>query len=176
LYGGVGEGQRPGADQVDQAATEQPTGRSRMSVPEAAEAFGITADAVRSRIKRGTLPTVREGGRVFVLMGSATTDQPIAQAQPTNRPGEDRLYQEMQSRIRYLEHQVEEEREARRRADTLLARLMDRMPELEAPAETPGVPETAAEEPERSEPRSSAGVAEEGAQERRGFWSRLFGS
>src|SRR5215211_5088853 len=115
-----------------------------MSVPEAAEVLGITADAVRSRIKRGTLPNVREAGRVFVVVEGA--DRPTAQAQPTNRPGEDRHYQEMQARITYLEHQVEEEREARRRADTLLARLMDRMPELEAPAEAPsdatGSPET----------------------------------
>jgi hypothetical protein len=35
--------------------------------------------------------------------------------------------------------------------------------------------QTAEEEPERADPRSSAGVAEERAQ-RRGFWSRLFGS
>jgi hypothetical protein len=91
---------------------------------------------------------VREGGRVFVVLGA--TDRPTAQAQPTHAPGVDRLYQEMQERIRYLENQVEEEREARRRADTLLARLMDRLPELEAPAETPGSPDASAEEPEKS--------------------------
>jgi hypothetical protein len=43
--------------------------------------------------------------------------------------------------VRYLERQVEEERDARRRADTLLARLMDRMPELEAPTDAPAAPE-----------------------------------
>jgi hypothetical protein len=37
----------------------------------------------------------------------------------------DLLYQEQRERIAYLERQVEEEREARRRADTLLARLME---------------------------------------------------
>jgi hypothetical protein len=37
----------------------------------------------------------------------------------------DLLYQEQRERIAYLECQVEEEREARRRADTLLARLME---------------------------------------------------
>jgi hypothetical protein len=106
-----------------------------MTVPEAAEALGITADAVRSRIKRGTVPTVREGGRVFVVLGAA--DRPTAQAKPADQTGEERLYREMQERIRYLERQVEEERESRRRADTLLAQLMQRIPELEAPAEAP---------------------------------------
>lgn len=46
---------------------------------------------------------------------------------------------ELRDRVRYLEHQVEEERDARRRADTLLARLMDRVPELE-PASEVGKP------------------------------------
>jgi len=83
----------------------------------------------------------------------------------------------MTDRIRYLERQVEEEREARRRADTLLARLMDRMPELEAPQEAapdePGSPEAVEEEPERAEPHSATGGAQEGVQ--RPWWRRVFG-
>jgi excisionase family DNA binding protein len=169
----VGEDQRPGADQ---AATDQTTGR-KLTVSEAAEALGISADAVRSRIKRGTLPTVHEGGRVFVLVESVADDRPTAQAQPTNRPGEDLLYQEMQDRIRYLERQVEEEREARRRADTLLARLMDRMPEIEAPAEPPPdvreSPETVEEQQGRGQPRSEAPGPQEDV--RRPWWRRVFG-
>jgi len=166
----VGEGRRSGEDQP---TTDESSGR-RLSVPEAAEALGISGDAIRSRIKRGTLATVREGGRVFVVLGGS--DRPNAQAQPTSVPSEDRLYQEMQARIRYLESQVEEEREALRRADTLLARLMDRLPELEAPSSeaTPGEPETAAQEPEREVPRSDIPGAQEGAQ--RPWWRRILGS
>ena len=163
----MGEGRRPGGDQP---TTDESTGR-RLAVPEAAEALGISGDAVRSRIKRGTLATIREGGRVFVVLGAA--DRPNAQAKTTSVPSEDRLYQEMQARIRYLESQVEEEREARRRADTLLARLMDRLPELEAPQETPGSSERVEEEPERGEPHSATGGAEEGV--RRPWWRRVFG-
>jgi hypothetical protein len=186
----VGEDQRPGRDQ---ASTDQTTGR-KLSVTEAAEALGISGDAVRSRIKRSTLPTIREGGRVFVVLGDA--DRPTAQAQSTPQPGEDRLYEEMAARIRYLEGQVEEEREARRRADTLLARLMDRLPELEAPSETPGGTETAAPGAERVGPRTGAaqrpaeGVEHEAGTlrewsgdidrrpqegERRPWWRRMFG-
>jgi len=155
----VGEDQRSG---VDQDATDPTTGR-KLTVPEAAEALGISGDAVRSRIKRGTLPTVREGGRVFVVLGG--TDRLSTQAQPTNPPSTDLLYQEMSERIRYLERQVEEEREARRRADTLLARLMDRMPELEAPREAPEASEDVAQEPERVDPRTSAGEAQAATQQ-----------
>jgi hypothetical protein len=168
----VGEDQRSGRDQ---ASTDQTTGR-KLSVTEAAEALGISGDAVRSRIKRGTLPTAREGGRVFVVLGA--TDRPTAQAQPTSATGEDRLYQEMQERIRYLESQVEEEREARRRADTLLARLMDRLPELEPPQETPteppGSPETARDTGERGAASSSPPAPETPAE--RPWWRRIFGA
>jgi len=138
-------------------------------VAEAAEVLGISDDAVRSRIKRGTLPTVRESGRVFVVLGA--TDRPSAQAQPTHPPGEDRLYQEMQARIRYLESQVEEEREARRRADTLLARLMDRLPELEAPQEVRESPQTASD----AGPDTQAPPEPETPAERRPWWRRMWG-
>ena len=141
-------------------------------MPEAAEALGITADAVRSRIKRGTLPTVREGGRVFVVMGA--TGRPNAQAKPTSQQGEERLYREMQERIRYLERQVEEEREARRRADTLLAQLMQRIPELDAASAEREAPEAVEPEPERAAPRSDAPGRREGVQ-RRPWWRRVFG-
>jgi hypothetical protein len=164
----VGEGRTSG---VDQAATDQATGR-KMTVPEAAEALGISEDAVRSRIKRKTLTTAHEGGRVFVVLGAA--DRPTARAHPTSAPGEARLYEEMRERIAYLERQVEEEREARRRADTLLARLMDRLPELESPseAEATEAPETVEQEPEAAQPRPAAPGPQEGA--RRPWWRRVF--
>jgi hypothetical protein len=80
----------------------------------------------------------------------------------------------MQARIRYLEEQVEEEREARRRADTLLASLMDRMPELEASPEARDQPERPAPETERGEagPQSAA---PERAGEHRPWWRRMLG-
>ena len=115
--------------------------------------------------------------RLWYFLFPYEDERPIAQAQPTTQPGDDRLYQEMQERIRYLESQVEEEREARRRADTLLARLMDRLPELESPqeppSEMPGSSETTAEEPERTEPRPDAPGVQEGVQ--RPWWRRLLG-
>jgi hypothetical protein len=52
---------------------------------------------------------------------------------------------------------------------------VERILAIEAPSDERESPETVEGEPERAEPRPSAGVAEERAQ-RRGFWSRLFGS
>jgi len=39
----------------------------RLTVPEAAQALGITTDAIRMRLSRGTLDTERVEGRVYVL-------------------------------------------------------------------------------------------------------------
>src|SRR5687767_14119081 len=43
--------------------------RRRLTVAEAADALGITVDAVRSRIKRGTIEYERNDARVYVLLG-----------------------------------------------------------------------------------------------------------
>jgi hypothetical protein len=136
---------------------------------EAAYALGISKDAVRQRIRRGTLQSYKgENGRVYVYL-DATAD-----AVQTDEGADSGLVGELRDRVRYLERQVEEERDARRRADTLLARLMDRVPELEAAQETADAAETAEQEPERAEPRPDRPGAQEDVQ-RRPWWRRVFG-
>ena len=141
---------------------------------EAAEVLGISAEAVRGRIRRGTLPVEREAGRVYVLLGQAersrtTADQSRTTAgQPTDRT--DALIAELKDRVRSLE---EANRENRR---TIIA-LTSRIPQLEAPAseatEARESPQTVEEEPEGSEPRSATGGAQEAT--RRPWWRRVFG-
>jgi excisionase family DNA binding protein len=43
-------------------------------VNEAAEVLGISAKAVRSRIKRGTLESVKDGNTVYILLSSDQTN------------------------------------------------------------------------------------------------------
>ena len=119
----------------------------RMSLKEAADVLGVSKDAVRQRIRRGTLRSEKgEDGRVYMYLDASVDD--VHQEETDTA-----LVEELRDRVRYFERQVEEEREARRRADTLLARLMDRVPELEAPQEPPGSPE-ATDEQQGSEPCS----------------------
>jgi hypothetical protein len=154
------------------------TSRQRVTVAQASEILGVTVEAVRGRIKRGTLEHERHSGTVYVLLDADQTpsvhqpadDQAIDQRRPDDP--ED-LTGELRDRIRYLERQVEEEREARRRADTLLAQLVQRVPELEAPRGPRESPETAEEQQDRGEPRSDAPGAQEGVQ--RPWWRRVFG-
>jgi len=105
------------------------------------------------RIKRGTLRSERQGGRVFVLLGP---DRPTDHA--TERTD---LTHELRDRLHYVEGQLEAERQAHAEARRLLAAALERIPAIEAPPEAPESTETE-ESPAPEEPR-------------RGFWSRLFG-
>ena len=138
---------------------------------EASDALGITVDAVRSRVKRGTMDHVRVGRRVYVLLGDESRpgrdqveDQPSDQLE---------LVGELRARIEDLRDQLAEEREARRRADTIIAQLARAseeqartIRELEAPSGPPSdereSPEPVEEEQEMSEPQSDAPGTQEG--------------
>ncbi len=145
----MGEGRKGGSDR---GATDRPTGR-RLSVPEAAEALGITADAVRSRIKRGTLRTEREGGRVFVVLVGADRARPTNAQAATDQPTDD-----LREQVRYLREQLRREQDAHAEARRIIAGLVQRIPELEAPreAEARETPETATAETEGTSPRSDS--------------------
>ncbi len=170
---------RTNGDRTTATRPDQTPTRRRLTAKAAAEDLGITVEAVRGRIKRGTLPYEKApDGTVYVFLDADwTIDQTTAgrdrttdQSQPDGRP--DELVEELRSRIAYLERQVEEEREARRRADTLMARLMDRVPELQAPHHEAhqDVQEDA------QEPRHGTGGVKDGEEpERRSWWRRVFG-
>jgi hypothetical protein len=144
--------------------------KRRTTVAEAAEVLGISAEAVRGRIRRGTLPVEREAGSVYVLLEGDAEDRTTAdQSRTTDDRTSDRtelLIAELQDRVRSLE-------EANRENRRIIAALTSRIPELEAPQERPEAPETVEGEAERAEPRSEAAGAQEGA--RRPWWRRVLG-
>jgi hypothetical protein len=102
-------------------------------------------------------------------------DPSVDAVHPDAQRGEGALVEELRDRIHYLERQVEEERNARYRADELVARLMDRVQLEAAPQEATGGAETAKEERERADPWPATGGTQEGA-ERRPWWERWFGA
>ena len=135
--------------------------------------MGITVDAVRSRIKRGTIAHVREGGRVYVLLGA---DQgTTSHDQPTDRPGEpNALISEMRGRIEDLREQLEAERQAHAEARRIIAGLVERIPPaIEASRETPGASETASAPAQRDTPFTDEERPQEPS-ERRSWWRRLW--
>ena len=133
--------------------------------------LGITEGAVRSRIKRGTLRTEKEGGTVFVLWGDGTSQ--ANQSPNTGVPGDQSaLIEALRDQIEDLRQERDEWREQARITDRLLSAAMERIPAIEAPQEPPEDAETVEEAPDSAEHRPATGGAQEGA--RRPWWRRVF--
>ena len=150
----------------DQDRTSRPSG-NRATVYEAAQVLGVTVDAIRKRIQRGTIPHERhENGRVYVLLDTARTLQDDGQDKYQTR--RDDLVESLREQVEYLKAVVSTRDEEIRRRDHIIAGLVERLPpQLEAP-------QTAAEEPEGTD-SPSTGAAPQQAPERRSWWRRLFG-
>ncbi len=162
-----------------------------LTVSDAAQELGISAEAVRSRVKRGTLGSVKEGSTVYVLLpqrpgGDQTTaaehDQPSA---PTGARGtaQEELVESLSDQVAYMREQLAEEREARRRADTIIAQLSQanaalarRVPEIEARVTdateaTGGASESGEGAPYGTSPQE----AQDSLQRRSSWWRKFFG-
>jgi hypothetical protein len=122
-----------------------PIGTSRLTVPDAAQALGISPEAVRNRLSRGTLGSIKENGRVFVLidrdMARDTADQSSGAPNdiPVDTPPEGeapaKIVDAKDETIRVLKDQLEAEREANHENRRIIAGLVQRVPELEASPE-----------------------------------------
>jgi hypothetical protein len=132
--------------------------------------MGVTVDAIRARIKRETIEHVREGGRVYVILG---TDQGATKrvqgsvqgsAQPETGPAyRDDLVAELRDRVRALE-------EANRENRRIIAGLIQRVPELEPPRDERDARETVSKDDGGTEtPAGDTG------EPRRSWWRRFFG-
>jgi|SRR5215210_3275410 len=168
----MGEDSIPGGD--------RPHPRRKLTVAQAADALDVTVDAIRSRIKRGTIKHVRDEGRVYVILGddqAATSyDQPTDQGDDqaadhsTNVVSDprDELLEELRSRVRALE-------EANRENRRLLAAALERIPAIEPPGEALGASESDEGEHYGTSSRQEAEESLQEASEGRSWWRRLFG-
>jgi hypothetical protein len=130
---------------------DQPANQ-RLTVAQAAEVLGITEGAVRSRIKRGTLPTTKESGAVFVLLGGGTSQ--ANQAPNTGVPADQsELLEALRNQIRDLREQLGQANERDRENRRIIAALTSRIPAIEAPQEAPEPPSEATPQPGRVEPQ-----------------------
>jgi hypothetical protein len=121
--------------------------RRRLNSKEAADVLGISVDAVRMRARRGTLEAEHDAnGRLYIWLDADEAPESDAGA----------VVSEMRGRIEDLREQLQAEREANRENRRIIAALTSRIPELEAPSEARGSPETVEEEPE-AEPRGPVG-------------------
>jgi hypothetical protein len=136
-----------------------------------------TVDAVRGRIRRGTLDSVKLDGVVYVLLDTTNREQHSDQSDTEAGDGrqqtggksglaadQSELVGDLRGQIDWLRREVE-------RKDTIIMSLTQRIPELEAPSDQRNASETAS-------PRSYRDTATEDSQkplERRSWWRRFFG-
>ncbi len=157
------------------------------TVKDAGEILGISPEAVRARLKRGTLHReTGEDGTVLVRLdadpsgngNNGTTDGLDASHSSPAR------VEELREEVAFLREELRREREARveekRRHDTIVLQLAQRIPELEAPAvEAPAVeaPAAARGEHETASEHRAGGDTPESSQEpvqRRPWLYRFF--
>jgi hypothetical protein len=142
------------------ASNPTPSGR-RLTVRDAARELEISEDAVRMRVKRGTLAAEREAGRLYVLLESDPTTEPTADPHAE-------FVDELRDRVRYLESIITTRDDEIRRRDVIISQLTERIPAIEAPQEMPQAPResptVATEQPGRVGPQGQV----EGVQEAQG--------
>lgn len=139
---------------------------------EAAEVLGTSVDAVRMRVRRGSLDSEKErDGRVYVYLNND-----LSETRPRPDSESTVLISAKDETIAVLKEQLEAEREAHREARRIIAGLVQRVPQLEAPAQES--PPEARESPESTAPTrtpsDAAGAAQTTTQ--RPWWRRVFGS
>jgi uncharacterized coiled-coil DUF342 family protein len=169
-----------------------------MTVQEAAAALGITVEAVRGRMHRGKYGREKaEDGRVYVVL---TPDQLANVGERSDEHSEERsahvrersggsgeLVEELRDHVAFLRAELEarneeihrreeEHREEARRKDTIIAQLAQRIPELEAPRESPPEPREASETvSEESEKGTMGSPEQQESSQRRSWWRSFFG-
>ncbi len=137
-------------------------------MPEAAEVLGISPEAVRARIHRGTLHKEKApDGTVYVRL-----DADQSQPNGNSAPDQSTMQEVLREQIAYLRDQLDAEREANRENRRIIAGLIERVPALEAPQ--------SGQEDTQEPPYGAGGVVEDGETPRNGsdgpsWWRRFFG-
>jgi hypothetical protein len=116
-------------------------GGRRLPLREAAEVLGVSKDAVRQRVKRGTIRSDKgEDGRVYVYVDAsseATTD-----GVHSTGGAADELLERTEELITTLREQLQAERQAHAEARRLLAAALERIPpQLPAPEDASESPQ-----------------------------------
>jgi hypothetical protein len=168
-----------------QSKTDQSNDRAAsyqsVPVPEAAQILGISPEAVRARIQRGTLQKEKgSDGTVYVRLNADQTRSYGDRTEDATR-GQSRdqtqLVDSLEEQISFLRAELVTRNEELRRKDHIIAALTERIPELPAPAWASQDPQegpvAASGDPKRSAPPEEP--QEPSEQRKRSWWREFFG-
>jgi hypothetical protein len=144
--------------------------RTRLDVKQAATLLGISTDAVHKRARRGSLESEKAtDGRVFVWLD--TEDNGYTSASQDVQP---LLVARLESENGFLRQELDRRAEELAEMRRIVAGLVQRLPELEAPARASPATRDA---PETSHEGAGKGSdkGEERGREGRSWWRRFFG-
>jgi hypothetical protein len=109
----------------------------RYSIPEAAKVLGLTEEAVRQRVKRGTLDSIKVGGSLFVLLDNYTSPNPANdREQPVGDTTHDAstdtlgLVETLEGEVAHLRRQLDQANERDSENRRIIAALTTLIPEL----------------------------------------------
>src|SRR5215212_214315 len=109
----------------------------RLTVAQAADRLGITQDAVRKRIARGTIRHEKDHeGRIFVYLDTFERESKTNQDNGQDGVSETVSDTDQDKYTRSLEDQIDFLRRELERKDTIIMSLAQRIPELEPARET----------------------------------------
>ena len=145
----------------------------RLTVAQAADRLGVTQDAVRKRIARGTIRHEKDyEGHIFVYLdtfeGESKTDQDNGQdvgSKTVSDASQDKYTRSLEDQIDFLRRELE-------RKDTIIMSLTQRIPELEASPEPREGHVTASEAADKSTPPPEQ---QEGSEHRSRLYRFFFG-
>lgn len=147
----------------------------RLTLAEAAEVLGISKDAVRMRVRRNSLHSEKgENGRVYVFVDATrhATEHDV-RPEPQAEGGAE-LVEVLRAQVEDLQSRLDRETEANRENRRIIAGLIERVPELEAPSTEPRESPLRPQEEERiSTPGGERPGPEAGVE--RPWWRRIFG-
>jgi len=95
--------------------------KERMSLQDASQVLGVTVDALRKRLKRGTLKGRKDKSGKWLIDVDTDTGKDTVHESASNE-----LVKSLQSEIEFLRAELQ-------RKDTLLMSMTSRIPKLEAP-------------------------------------------
>jgi hypothetical protein len=165
----------------------------RYRVNDAAALLGISTQAIRHRIRRGTLDSEKdESGVVWVLLEPETVSANDPSAYPEDTPEDSPRDNSLLELVEVLREQLAAAEERERRSDErerelrrIIAGLVQRVPELPSPDDLPNSPEDAPRNVRSDEQGSSESASKSatngGGGERsdsrreRSWWRAFFG-